>query len=210
MPTLEKLIDGYKVYKATTFERDHEIISHQVKTQSRPTTLVITASDLHMAPENLTGCNPGEMYVIRLKAGLVPPFDKDRVSGFTATLEYGVQMLEVKNIIILGHNYNDGLQMLLDGAMQTSDSDPLRAWLGHAHEVAEAVKQQLSSQPRDIQERAIELETVVMNLRNLFTYPWITDRVNKGQLEIYGWHFDIDTGKLLGYMPNTGKFEPFE
>lgn len=210
MPTLEKLIDGYKVYKATTFERDHEVISHQLKTHTKPTTLVITASDLHMAPENLTGCNPGEMYVIRLKAGLVPPFQKDRVSGFTATLEYGVQVLEVKNIIILGHNYNDGLQMLLDGVMQTSDSDPLRAWLGHANEVAEAVKQQMGDQPRNVQERAIELETVVMNLRNLFSYPWISERVNSGKLEIYGWHFDIDTGQLLGYMPNTGRFEPFE
>lgn len=210
MPTLEKLIDGYKIYKATTFERDRELISHQIAADVQPTTLVITSSDLHVAPENITSCTPGDVYVIRLKAGLVSPYNPDRVSGFTATLEYGVMVLEVQNIVVLGHSHNDGLQMLLDGVMQTTDSDPLRAWLGHAHEVAEAVKEQLGDQPRNVQERAIELETIVMNLRNLFSYPWISERVDAGKLEIYGWHFDIETGELLGYLPDKGTFESFE
>lgn len=210
MPTLEKLIDGFKVYKATTYPRDRELVRHQLEAGMQPTTLVITSSDLHMAPESITGSNPGDMYVIRLKAGLVPPYDPSRVSGFTATLEYGVQVLEVQNIVVLGHSHNDGLQMLLDGVLQTTDSDPLRAWLGYANEVAEAVKRDMPNYSREMQERAMELETVVMNLRNLFSYPWINERVNQGKLEIYGWHFSIENGELRGYMPNSGTFELFE
>lgn len=210
MPTLEKLIDGFKVYKATSYERDKELLSRQVLAEMQPTTLVITSSDLHIAPEVITSSTPGDMYVIRLKAGLVPPYDPSRVSGFTATLEFGVQNLQVQNIIVLGHSHNDGLQMLLDGQHQTTDSDPLRAWLGYAHEVAEAVKRDMPDHSREQQERAMELETVVMNLRNLFSYPWITERVNKRKLEIYGWHFNVENGELLGYMPGKGTFEPFE
>lgn len=210
MPTLEKLIDGFKVYKATTYESDRELLSHQLEAHVQPTTLVITSSDLHMAPEAITSSNPGDMYVIRLKAGFVPPYDPGRVSGFTATLEYGVQVLEVQNIVVLGHSHNDGLQMLLDGVLQTTDSDPLRAWLGHAHEVAEAVKRDMGDRPRLVQERAMELETIVMSLRNLFSYPWVAERVNKRKLEIYGWHFDIESGELLGYLPDNGTFERFE
>jgi carbonic anhydrase len=176
----------------------------------RPSTLVITSSDLHIAPEVITSSNPGEMYVIRLKAGLVPPYDPSRISGFTATLEYGVMHLKVQNLIVLGHNHNDGLQMMLDKGHKTTDSDPLRAWLGHAHEVYEAVIRDMPDSSRKEQERAMELETVVMNLRNLFSYPWIDERIKKHGLEVYGWHFNIENGQLLGYMPNTGKFEPFE
>lgn len=210
MPTLEKLVDGFKVYKATTYERDKDLITHQLMAAVQPSTLVITSSDLHIAPEVLTGCNPGEMYVIRLKAGIVPPFSPGKVSGFAATLEFGVMNLEVKNIVVLGHSHNDGLQMLLDGGHYTTDSDPLRAWLGHAHDVYEAVKRDMGEHSREDQERAMELETIVMNLRNLFSYPWIEERLKKDQLEIYGWHFDIEDGTLLGYMPNKGCFEAFE
>jgi carbonic anhydrase len=209
MPTLEKLIDGYKVYKATNYERDKEMIAHQLRSNIQPTTLVITSSDLHIAPEVITGSNPGDMYVIRLKAGIVPPYEPGKVSGFTATLEFGVMHLQVQNIVVLGHSHNDGLQMLLDGGHHTTDSDPLKAWLGHAHGVYEAVVQQLSDRSREDQERAMELETIVMNLRNLFSYPWINERVQKRLLEIYGWHFAIESGTLLGYMPGSGQFEPF-
>lgn len=209
MPTLEKLVDGYKVYKATTYERDKDLISHQLMADSKPTTLVITSSDLHIAPEVLTGCNPGDMYVIRLKAGIVPPFDPGKVSGFTATLEFGVMHLNVQNIVVLGHSHNDGLQMLLDGGHYTTDSDPLKAWLGHAHDVYEAVLRDMGDRSRADQERAMELETIVMNIRNLFSYPWIDERVKKRTLEVYGWHFDVENGMLYGYMPTTGRFEPF-
>ncbi|MCH2546659.1 MAG: hypothetical protein MK052_03475 [Alphaproteobacteria bacterium] len=210
MPTLEKLIDGFKVYKATTYQKDRDLITHQLMANIQPSTLVITSSDLHIAPEMLTGCTPGDMYVIRLKAGIVPPFVQSKVSGFTATLEFGVMNLSVENIIVLGHSHNDGLQMLLDGGHYTTDSDPLRAWLGHAHDVYEAVKKDMASHSREQQEKAMELETIVMNIRNLFTYPWINDRIQENKLEIYGWHFDIEDGTLLGYMPTTGHFEAFE
>lgn len=210
MPTLEKLIDGFKVYKATTFERDKDLISHQLRAGIKPSTLVITSSDLSIAPEVITGTNPGEMYVIRLNAGIVPPYDPNRVSGSTATLEYGVVNLAVQNIVVLGHSLNAGLQMMLDGGHKTTDSDPLRAWLGYAHDVYEAVIRDMGHYSRQDQERGMELETIVMNLRNLFSYPWINERVQQGRLEIYGWHFDVETGMLLGYMPATGRFEPFE
>lgn len=210
MPTLEKLIDGFKVYKATTYPLDKELIAHQLMAGIKPSTLVITSSDLHIAPEVITASNPGEMYVIRLKAGIIPPYDPNRVSGFTATLEYGVVNLAVQNIVVLGHSHNDGLQMLLDGGHKTSDSDPLRAWLGHAHDVYEAVIRDMGDRSREDQERAMELETIVMNLRNLFSYPWIEKRIQKGKLELYGWHFNIENGTLLGYMPTTGRFEPFQ
>lgn len=208
MPTLEKLVDGFKVYRTTTYARDKELFAHQLMAKVQPSTLVITTPDLHVAPEVLTSSTPGDMYVMRMKAGIVPPFSPDRISGFTATLEFGVVNLAVQNIVVLGHSDNDGLQMLLDGKHLASEaSDPLRAWLSYAQEVCDAVKRDMGDRPRADQEQAMELETIVMNLRNLFSYPWVAERVEKGRLEIYGWHFNIATGDLLGYMPGTGMFE---
>lgn len=208
MPTLEKMVDGFKIYKATVHEKEKNLISHQLRAGMKPTTLVITSSDFMVPPELLTGCNHGELYTIRLKAGLVPTYNPQRVSGFTATLEYAVTQLEVQNIVVLGHTYNDGLRTLLDGGHETTDSDPLKAWLGTAHEVYEAVKQHMGDAPRPDQERAMELETIVLCLRNLFSYPWLESRVNAGNLEIYGWHFDIEAGILLAYLPSENNFVP--
>ena len=115
-----------------------------------------------------------------------------------------------QNIVVLGHSHNDALQMLLDGGFATTDSDPLKAWLGIAHDVYEAVVESMGEYTRDAQERAMELETIVMGLRNLFSYPWIESRVSSGKLELYGWHFDLESGELLGYMPGTGQFESFD
>ena len=210
MPTLEKLVDGFKIYKATIHDKQKDLIMHMEQAGIRPSTLVITSSDLQVSPDLMTSCVPGELYLIRLKAGLVPIYDPSYVSGFTATLEYAVLNHQVQNIVILGHSHNDGLQMALDSEMATSDADPLRAWLGIAHDVAHAVKTQMAGATPEQQVKAMELETVVMGIRNLFSYPWITDRVNKGALEIYGWHFDVETGELLGYAPNVGTFVPIE
>lgn len=210
MPTLEKMVDGFKVYKATIHEKQKDLITHQEQAGIRPTTLVITSSDLHVSPDVITSCTPGDLYVIRMKAGLVPPYSTAELSGFTATLEYAIQYHKVQNILILGHSHNDGLEMVLDGGLETTDSDPLKAWLGIAGEVAQAVNAQMAEAPREHQERAMELETVVMNIRNLFTYPWIEKRINAGELEIYGWHFDVESGQLLAYMPTEGTFVPVD
>lgn len=213
MPTLEKMIDGFKVYKATVHEKYKDTIAHQVRAGVKPSTLIITSSDLPIAPNALISSAPGELYVIRLKSGLVPSYRPDWVSGFTATLEYAVLGLQVKNIVVLGQSQEDGLQMLLDGILTTPETEGgggLRKWLSIAGEVSDAVRTQLSQYSRAEQERAMELETIVLCIRNLFSYPWIESRINNGSLEIYGWHFDIESGALLGYMPSQGTFVPFE
>ncbi len=209
MPTLEKMIDGFKIYKATTHEKQKDLIIHQEQAGVRPTTLVITSSDLHISPDTLMGCTPGDLYLIRLKAGLVPPFSPE-LNGFTATLEYAIKYHKVNNILVLGHTHNDGLEMVLKGGHTTSDSDPLKAWLGVANEVAQAVNEQMKDYSDAEKNRAMELETIVMNIRNLFSYPDIQEQVNQGKLEIYGWHFDVESGQLLGFMPNDGTFAPIE
>jgi len=209
MPTLEKLVDGFKLYKANGHEQQKDAIVHRLQAGMKPSTLVITSSDNMVAPDILTTSNPGDLYTVRMKAGLVPPFDATALSGFGATLEYAVMTLQVQNIVVLGHSHNDGLEMVLNG-MKEDDSDPLKHWLGIANEVAESVRTQMAEDSREMQLRAMELECVVMGLRNLFSYPWIESRVNKGQLEMYGWHFDVLSGQLLGYMPNEGTFAPFE
>ncbi|MGB1539467.1 MAG: carbonic anhydrase [Rickettsiales bacterium] len=210
MPTLEKLIDGFKVYKATTYEQHRDLIMHQIEAGVQPTTMVVCSSEMQIAPASLISCTPGELYTIRLKAGLVAPFAKDKVSAFAGSLEYAVCEVGVQNIVVLGHSHNHGVRMVLEGGHKTSPSQALQDWLSVADEVAEAVKSQMGEYPFEDQLRAMELETVVMGMRNLFSYPWIRSRVEEGKLEIYGWHFDVESGQLLAYAPNEGQFVPVE
>lgn len=211
MPTLEKLVDGYKIYKATMYEKHKDLLTHQLRAGIKPTTLVITSSDMQIPVDVLTGSTPGDLYIIRHKAGLIPPFyNPEELDGFAATLEYAVEELQVQNILVLGHSHNDGLQTILDGDHKTSGSDPLRAWLGIASGIYEAIKRDLPNASREMQEKALELESIVMGIRNLFSYPWIESRVNAKKLELYGWHFDLESGTLLCYMPNEGVFSRIE
>jgi carbonic anhydrase len=211
MPDVGKLISGFRVFKATVFEQQKEILHHLVIQGQKPTTLVIACADLRIAPADFFATNPGELYVVTNIGGLVPKFNTDGVHGILAAIEYAVVELEVENILVFGHAKCESIKMMMSDKFISETeglSQSMKTWLSIASEARDAVKNELADEPVDYQQAACEHESIVISLRNLLEYPYISERLERGSLQIFGWHFDVETGDIMAFDPDTGFFEP--
>ncbi len=187
MQAMNKLLEGYRKFHDETFVKESELFSKLSKGQS-PKTLIITCSDSRISPLKMTQANPGELFVIRNVANLVPPYqpNPDSLHGVSAALEFAVCHLEVENIIVMGHSGCGGIQALREGisAPEGQDFSFIAPWM----QIAEGAK--CSSQ------EACEKRAIKLSLNNLETFPWIAERVKSGKTQLHGWYFEFDGGKL--------------
>lgn len=207
MSTFDKLISGYRLFKATTYEHQKEMVKHFLALGIKPSTLVVTSCSLQISPDILTSSNPGELFVIRNIGGLLPPYGEHEC-GTIAAVEYAVQELEVENVIVLGHTHCDGIEMMMNNKKVLQDaSDPMAVWMKIAASAKNAVKETLSKKSEEEQEAACEKEAILVSMKNLIEYPFVKKRIDLDNIDIYGWHFDIETGELSAFDPTTKFFE---
>jgi carbonic anhydrase len=162
-------------------------------------------------PAVITDAAPGELFVIRNVANLVPPFESGgNYHGTSAALEFGVCNLGVENIIVLGHAQCGGIRALMQGDAGTPAQEGfVSAWMQVAGHARNRVLSRFHGESREKRERACEREAVLVSLDNLLTFPWILERVAQRKLALHGWYFDIEQGELLHYDPAGNRFEPF-
>ena len=211
MPNIGKLISGFRVFKATTFPKQKDAIHHLILQGQKPSTMIISCVDIRIAPAELFATNPGELYVINNIGGLVPKYNTDGVHGIIAAIEYAVNDLQVENIIVLGHAKCNSIKMMMSDKYTATDhalSQSMKTWLSIAEEAREAVKKELSEKDEDTQQAACEHESIVISMRNLTTYPYIAQQMAKNKLNIFGWHFNIETGDIMALNPDNGFFDP--
>jgi carbonic anhydrase len=164
---------------------------------------VVACSDSRVDPQTVFGAGPGELFVVRNVAGLVPPYQPDAgYHGTSAALEYGVRVLKVARIVVLGHAQCGGVQAMVQGAPPEA-RDFVKPWM----EIAESVLASLPDQVQgDERLRQCEMEIVRLSLVNLATFPWVAEAVAAGALALHGLRFDIRTGVLMrlqgdGFVP---------
>ncbi|MFT5703004.1 MAG: carbonic anhydrase [Rickettsiales bacterium] len=208
MPNVTKLLSGFRVFKSTGYETKKEVIKHLVIQDHKPSTMVISCVDLRIAPSEIFSTNPGDLYVVNNIGGLVPRYSADGVHGILAAIEHAVNNLEVENIIVLGHSKCDSIKTMLSDKFISKKglSESMIIWLSIAQEARDAVKNELADQPEK-QQVACEHESLVISLRHLLTYPYIKKRLSAKKLNIFAWHFDIETGDLSIFNPDNGHFE---
>jgi carbonic anhydrase len=207
MEDIAKLIDGFKQFQERYFGEESSLFAG-LKEAQKPKTLLIGCSDSRVDPALLTGCDPGELFVVRNVANLVPPCEHDGAyHGVSAALEYAVCSLEVEHVIIMGHSGCGGILALLEGTSQTSGGEYISKWVEIAGRARDIVKQQMADKPAHIQAEACEQISVLISLENLLTFPWLRERVEAGNLFLHAWYVDISTGNLFHYMPTSGRFE---
>ncbi len=219
MADFGKLISGYRIFRATTFPQRKDLMTHMIRQGVKPNALIITCADLRIPPEEIFATSVGEIFVARNIGGLVAPHSHTTASGMIAAVEYAVLNLEVENIIVLGHSPCQGIKLLLDtdfvegstqsaeGAKRIQLSTAMKNWLSIAMEAKDAVKKQMAKKSEEEQESACQMETILVSLRNLITYPFIAERIKQNKIKIYGWHFDVLTGELQAFNPETRFFE---
>ena len=208
MQDIDGFISGFKRFQDNWLGSDQTLFDSLRKGQS-PKAMLIGCSDSRVDPAILTDCAPGDLFIVRNVANLVPPCEPDAGHhGVSAALEYAVCHLGVEHIIVMGHSQCGGIKGLLDGICDCSEDSFIGSWVGIAEAAKQQVLAELPSKPAEVQGYACEKAAILLSLDNLMTFPWIKQRVEEGHLALHGWYFDLQAGTLAGYSPDSGSFEP--
>ncbi|OGS95277.1 MAG: carbonic anhydrase [Gallionellales bacterium RBG_16_56_9] len=207
MSSPKQLIEGFSRFRERHFAKDDALFRELVEQGQTPKILVVACCDARVDPALILDCAPGDLFVIRNVANLVPPAENQgHYHGTSAALEFGVRNLEVRHIIVLGHAQCGGIHALLEGGVDKDDSF-IAEWMGIADAAREQVEQALAGDSNNVRHRACEQQAILVSLNNLMTFSWILERVEQGTLTLHGWYFDIERGELLGYNAAVRRFE---
>ena len=197
------LLTGYRRFRENRWPQEHAEYEALAQGQ-KPHTLVVACSDSRADPALIFDAAPGELFVVRNVANLVPPYQPDgQLHGVSAALEFGVRVLEVGRIVVMGHAYCGGVHAMLNGAPDTC-GDFVAPWVAQATPVVRLI---CESFPAEETERLAEETVVRLSLENLRTFPWIAEREKAGNLTLVGLHFGIADGVLTA-LNGPGRFEP--
>lgn len=202
------LLRGYRDFMSGRYASESDRYRKLAREGQTPETMVIACCDSRAAPETIFDCGPGELFVVRNVANLVPPYEPDdKHHATSAALEFAVQSLKVKHIVVLGHGRCGGIKAALDpSAPPLSPGDFIGKWMGLVAPAAEAVANNTMMTPAERQ-TALERISIRYSLANLRSFPCVSILEGKGKLSLHGAWFDISTGELWAMNPATGDFE---
>ena len=201
--SIERVISGFHGFRESYYENNPALFQTLVESGQNPDIAIVACSDSRVDPAILFNTGPGELFVVRNVANLVPPYEPDAsYHGTSAALEFAVRDLKVGNIVVLGHAHCGGIQAMVKSVCSDapSDRDFICSWVSIAQDVVDEAHPPTESEA--------EQSALCVSLGNLETYPWIRDRVAAGDLALHGWWFDMDAGALLGWDADTGMFKP--
>lgn len=197
---MKVLIDGYKRFYKKSFEKKQEFYGNLSKEGQSPKFLVISCCDARVHPAQIMDTNPGDIFVIRNVANLVPVNEPDGKShGTSAAMEFAVKHLNVKHIIVLGHSQCGGIKTLMEGEHFSNEYSFVDPWMGIAKNARLSVLEKHKGKSFEEQCTYCEKASIEISLNNLMTFPWIKEKCDSGELNIHGWYFNIKTGALLGH-----------
>jgi len=198
---MEDLIAGYRRFRGGTWRNERTRFNELSKFGQKPRALVIGCSDSRTDPQMVFNAAPGELFVVRNVANLVPPYGPDdQPHGSSAAIEFAVRALKIPQIIVMGHAMCGGIQALLNGAPEDV-SDFVSQWV----RIAEPARLRAMTAPSEQRQDFCEHESVRLSLANLMSFPWIATAVGAGTLKLHGCFFDIRSG-ILEQLGDDGTF----
>ncbi|MDL2399754.1 carbonic anhydrase [Rhizobium mayense] len=201
------LLNGYRNFMSGRYVDERERYRSLAEEGQQPATLVIACSDSRSAPETIFDAGPGELFVIRNVANMVPPYEPDgHFHSTSAALEFAVQSLKVSDIVVMGHGRCGGIRAALDpNAEPLSPGDFIGRWMGLVKPAAEQIQSNDVMTPAERQ-TALERISIRNSLNNLRSFPDIKALEEEGKLNLHGAWFDISTGELWVMDPKTRDF----
>lgn len=187
---MDELLEGYRKFRSEIWPAErarYEALAHWGQS---PETMILACSDSRVDPQSIFAAVPGELFVVRNVAALAPPYEPDSPGyhGTSAALEFGVRVLKVRRLVVMGHGQCGGVRALIYGAPPQAQ-DFVASWV----DLAKPALPQGGSAPVLAE---VEVAVVRVSLANLMTFPWIEEAVATGRLQLQGYVFDIHTGVL--------------
>ena len=210
MTQFADLIEGYRRFHEDHWREERERWEELAVGQS-PKVMVIACSDSRVDPAQIFDARPGEMFVVRNVANLVPPFEPDDAyHGVSAALEFAVTQLEIEDLVVMGHGFCGGCAAALTGQFREAGDGEghfIDTWTGMLAEAGREIRARHPVLDRSAF-LAMEHQGVRISLRNLRTFPWVTEREAAGRLKLHGAYFAISDGVLHLLDEASGKFAP--
>ncbi|MDJ0390642.1 carbonic anhydrase [Roseomonas sp. E05] len=203
---LRRLVSGFSQFRRQHFEADEALYDHLLNGQ-HPEVMVIACSDSRTDPAIICGARPGDLFVVRNVAALVPPPSADgQPHGTASAIEFGVKALGVRHIVVLGHSFCAGVRCLLEHDHAARRFDYVSDWVGVARGVREEMDGLVTEAERASIARWAEQAAVLASLRHLAAYPFVAERVAAGELSLHGWYFHFGWGVLQAAAGPDGPF----
>lgn len=204
----DHLLQGYRNFMTGRYHGESDRYRTLAEKGQAPKTMVIACCDSRSAPETIFDCGPGELFVVRNVANLVPPYAPDEnYHGTSAALEFAVQSLKIREIVVMGHGRCGGIHAALSNdGNPLSPGDFIGKWMGMLRPAAEEVTQYKSMTPAERQ-RALERISIRISIENLLTFPCVKILHEKQRITLSGAWFDISTGELWVMDPQTRDFK---
>jgi carbonic anhydrase len=206
----ETLTDRYWRFKHRHFVPNADHYEELATYGQNPDTMVISCSDSRVDPETIFSAMPGELFIVRNVANLVPPFETGgKYHGVSTAVEFAVMNLRIKHLIVMGHSGCGGIKAALDqsAAIQT-EAQFISRWMSMLDDARLSVLAAYQNSPQAVRQDALEKEGVKQAIKNLRTFPFVSDQEDRGRLSLHGAHFDIKTGTLTVLNHSRGVFYP--
>lgn len=199
-------LEGYKKFKKAYF-KDNKKLFDELSTGQQPHTMIIACSDSRVAPIKLLSSKPGELFIARNIGNIVPPYDKTQGST-QAAIEYAVNALKIKDLVILGHSACGACAHLYHDKTQDNNTElaHVEEWLELAYPAKHDAMLECSNNPKKNRAEITEKNNITLSIQRLMTYPYIVEALENNELNIHGWWYDIGSGDLEVYDYGSKKF----
>lgn len=198
--SFKKIVQGYQLFRKKYASGDDSVMQYLSNYGQQPQVMVVSCCDSRVDPALILQCDPGDLFVVRNVANIIPPYEKDEAHhGTSAALEFGICFLKIQHLVLLGHSQCGGIQVLLEHH-DSNHNDFITNWVSliktqhsHSHNVDDYAKHALNH-----------------SLQNCLTFPWIQDRVQHNKLKIHQWFFDVKKGQIFTCENGEDGYQPLE
>lgn len=194
------MLKGYRSFREKYALGDNTIMQHLSNQGQKPEIMVISCCDSRVDPALILQCDPGDLFVVRNIANIVPPYEKDEAHhGTSAALEFAICFLKVKHLILLGHSQCGGIQMLFN-KQHAAPNDFISNWVS------------IVKAPHEKAKTSDDYAKLALHdsLENCLTFPWLKDALEENRLNIHLWYFDVQKGQVFNYAKDAEEYQPLE
>jgi len=202
---MDKIIAGVERFRRHEYPAHRDLFEHLARKQQKPIALFITCADSRVHPNLITQTDPGDLFLIRNAGNIIPPHGSP-VGGEAATVEYSLEVLGIRHIIVCGHSQCGAMKAMLEDP-HLNDLPAAKAWFQHAEATRRIVRAKYADLSPEERLVAATEENVLIQMNNLSTHPSVAAHLSAGDLRMYGWYYDIGSGRVLQFDQQSGQFQ---